>query len=135
MHEEVRELTTAVGNAYQLESEVTRFVNEDKGSWITARRCTSGTCVEVRATRQGSDIRNNRQNFLGPMQPIIALTADEWRHFATKALSGRSEEADLTKIQHHSDGAVTLSHGDTTLDFDADEWSTFVGGLAEGDFD
>ena len=110
------------------------ITTDDAGGWVKSRRCSATNCVEVRRGSHVSLLRDSKQNGLGIRQPIITLDVDQWDGFADAALSNR-EPSTVPGIQHHKDGAVTLSQGDTDLDFDADEWAAFVDGLADGDFD
>ena len=55
--------------------------------WTQSTYCTSGDCVEARATADGSvEVRDSKQNGTGP---VLAFTADEWTAFLAGANDGQ----------------------------------------------
>jgi hypothetical protein len=104
-------------------------------TWTKSLRCTSATCVEVWRDNYGTRIRDSKQNTWGVSQPIIALTTDGWRDFTERTLAGEIDQLSAVEILRNENGDTTVSDGEVKLNFDANEWSAFVGGLADGDFD
>ncbi len=115
--------------------EVDQMTNAGEGRWAKSLRCSSATCVEVWRDSIGTRIRDSKQNAPGTSQPMIDLTIDDWREFTERTLAGEIDQLSALEILRHENGDITLSNGHTKLNFDAEEWSAFVGGLADGDFD
>jgi hypothetical protein len=80
-------------------------------------------------------IRDSKQNGLGVSQPIIALNIDDWRELTERTIADELDQLSAVQIMRDESGDVTVVDGKVELNFDADEWSAFVGGLADGDFD
>ncbi|MGI9596957.1 MAG: DUF397 domain-containing protein [Acidimicrobiales bacterium] len=106
--------------------------------WIKAKRCSTGTCVEVLLYPDRVSIRDSKQKHLDD-QPIIEVSAADFNHFLDRACdTTRSAELAggraVIAIEGQAHGGVVLRSGETALEYDAAEWVTFVAGAIAGDF-
>ncbi len=106
----------------------------DAGRWVRSQRCTAGNCLEIRIHSTGVQVRDSKQNALGSSQPVLSLSRAEWNDFTRDVVAGSFDELS-TNIRRDNRGGVTLTRDGTILNFEVDEWTAFVGGLADGDFD
>lgn len=110
------------------------------GVWKKAARSggNGGNCVEVKAEGPFVLIRDSKYlrdpSNAVEMQPIIAITAAQWREFLD-VVAGRSAAASEPVFTVHADGAATLETADLTLEYTRDEWEAFALGVIEGEFD
>ncbi|WP_020663236.1 DUF397 domain-containing protein [Amycolatopsis benzoatilytica] len=106
----------------------------DRLAWRTSTRSSNGeNCVEVAPTTDGVVIRHSKH----PAAGTIIFPYNAWATFIRDASEGTPTSANgiatITKI-----GTDTLVRSLTTaveLRFDDGEWSAFLGGAADGEFD
>jgi hypothetical protein len=105
----------------------------DRLAWRTSSRSSNGEkCVEVAPAADGVVIRHSKH----PAAGTIPFPFAAWATFVREARDGLTTTngvATITKIG--TDTLVTSIHTDVELRFDADEWSAFVAGAADGEFD
>ncbi len=102
---------------------------------MKARRCAIQTCVEVKRTSDAVYVRDSKQaNEDG--YTIISSTHPQWREFlAAVALESSAGSTEAFSYRSEENGDVLLSGAEGTLNYDAEEWSAFLDGVREGDFD
>jgi hypothetical protein len=106
----------------------------DSLAWRTTSYSEKGEkCVEVAPTPDGAIIRHSRHPELG----TISFSPEAWSRFVAEARTGRpSNNGVATVSRTDDDGAVVRSlRGGPQLPFDAGEWSAFVSGARDGEFD
>jgi hypothetical protein len=100
-----------------------------KSSYSTA----TGDCVEVAPTADSVAIRHSKH----PAAGMIAFPHRSWTAFVREVsedgLTGANGVASLTEIG--TDTLVTSLTTDVELRFDDGEWSAFLAGVADGEFD
>lgn len=92
----------------------------------------TGNCVEVAPTAAGVVIRHSKH----PTAGTIAFPRRAWTTFMRDAGHGRTGTngvATITKIG--TDTLVTSLTTAVELRFDEGEWSAFLAGVADGEFD
>lgn len=105
------------------------------GGWKKASRCSSSTCVEVLVGREYVLLRDTKQSALGVMQPILSIPADRWLEVLTCWSKGQTTDRALVSTQDDADGVRLRSpDGTIQLAFDWDEWTTYVSGVRDGEF-
>ncbi|GAB2649852.1 DUF397 domain-containing protein [Nocardia goodfellowii] len=106
--------------------------------WFTSSRSNNGNqCVEVRfdgdaVLIRDSKYRRNPANRLAD-EPIITVTASQWNSFLKLLDSGRAHDQLLVRTS--ADGSATLRHRDITLSYTPEEWTAFLAGVRDGEFD
>ncbi|GAB2985383.1 DUF397 domain-containing protein [Amycolatopsis acidiphila] len=106
----------------------------DRLEWRTSTRSSNGeNCVEVAPAAEGVVIRHSKH----PAAGTITFPYRAWRAFVRDAAEDGSTSANgvasITKV-----GSDTLVRSLTTeveLRFDEGEWSAFLAGAADGEFD
>ncbi|MFE3223550.1 DUF397 domain-containing protein [Nocardia sp. NPDC059228] len=98
---------------------------------------SEGTCVEIAHRADRVLIRDSK--YAGPSddQPTLAIAPELWPAFLDLVLSGNSGRiGDHLSVTISTAGGATLTnpHG-TTLDYDRAEWSAFIKGVANAEFD
>jgi hypothetical protein len=109
------------------------MTTSDNLAWRTSTRSTNGEkCVEVALAAHGVVIRHGKH----PDAGAITFPIDAWATFVREACNGSSSEngvATITKIG--TDTLVRSVHNAVELRFDEGEWSAFVAGAADGEFE
>lgn len=102
-------------------------------TWRKSKYSTStGNCVEVAPTVDGVLIRHSKR----PATGTITFPLPAWTAFVREARTGLTNTngtATITKIG--TDTLVRSLSGAVELRFDAAEWSAFLAGAADGEFD
>ncbi|MFC9893277.1 DUF397 domain-containing protein [Nocardia sp. NPDC127579] len=106
--------------------------------WFTSSRSNNGNqCVEVRFDGDAVRIRDSkyRRDPANPRadEPVITVTARVWTEFLTLLLRGRVHDELLARPT--ADGGATLRHHDICLTYTPDEWTAFLAGARDGEFD
>jgi hypothetical protein len=99
-----------------------------KSSYSTA----TGNCVETALTTDGVVIRHSKH----PTAGTITFPLHAWAGFVRDAHEGATDTngiAAITKIG--TDTLVRSLRTNVRLRFDADEWSAFLSGATNGEFD
>ncbi|MGW1682049.1 DUF397 domain-containing protein [Saccharopolyspora sp. NPDC002376] len=105
----------------------------DNLDWRTSTRSSNGEkCVEVAPTADGVAIRHSKHPDAGTITFPIAVWAAFVRE-ACNGLSSNNEVATITKIG--TDTLVSSLHAAVELRFDEGEWSAFLAGAEDGEFD
>lgn len=107
---------------------------QTRAAWRKSSHSTgTGNCVEVAPAAEGAVIRHSKH----PTAGTITFPHRAWAAFVREApqggLTSTNGVATITKI-----GSDTLVKSLTTgveLRFDEGEWSAFVAGAADGEFD
>ncbi|WP_460697098.1 DUF397 domain-containing protein [Nocardia thraciensis] len=115
-----------------------RYRPETTG-WFTSTRTNNGNqCVEVRFDGDAVLIRDSkfRRNpaHRPEDEPVITVTASEWMSFLD-VVRGRGDATTPLAAETAAAGETSLRCGDTVLTYTAGEWSAFVAGVREGEFD
>jgi hypothetical protein len=102
-------------------------------AWRTASYSSNNeNCVEVALSLDGVVIRHSKH----PRAGTIAFTFPAWTAFLSEARDGlpsANQVAAVVKIG--TDTVVRSTHTDVELRFDQVEWSAFIAGVADGEFD
>ena len=102
-------------------------------AWRKSRYSTgTGNCVEVAPTADGVVVRHSKR----PNAGTIAFPFPAWAAFVREArddLASTNGVATITKVG--TDTLVRSLGTDVELHFDEDEWSAFVAGATDGEFD
>lgn len=109
--------------------------------WCKSSRSQgSDHCVEVRfdggrvLIRDSKYLRNSAND--PAAQPIISLSPAEWATFRSAATHQGLRPADAQPvIENLPAGGVSLHQDGTTLTYTAAEWTAFVAGIRDGEFD
>jgi hypothetical protein len=108
--------------------------------WFTSTRSNNGNqCVEVRFDGDAVLIRDSkyRRNPASrpAEEPIIIVTVSEWTSFLD-TLTPHHTHSDSTAITATvaDDGHTMLRCGDITLTYTPEEWTAFVAGVRDGEF-
>jgi hypothetical protein len=108
--------------------------------WFTSTRSNNGNqCVEVCFDGDAVLIRDSkyrRDPASRPAEePIIIVTASEWTSFLD-TLAPRRTHSDPTAITTTvaDAGHTTLRCGDITLTYTPEEWTAFLAGVRDGEF-
>lgn len=105
----------------------------DRLAWRTSSWSSDGeNCMEVAPASVGVVIRHSKH----PTAGTIAFTFPAWAAFVREARDGlpsANQVTDVAKIG--TDTFVRSLHTDVALCFDESEWSAFVAGAADGEFD
>lgn len=109
-------------------------------SWFTSSYTNGNGCVEVRFDNDTVFIRDTkyRRNPANDpaLEPIIALPANKWKGFLKNVTDPTVAPVDgVPAIELHTDGTVTLRHGGIVLDYTEFEWSCFLGGIRDNEFE
>jgi Domain of unknown function (DUF397) len=92
----------------------------------------TGNCVEIARTVGGMDMRHSKR----PDAGTISFPLDMWTAFVHDARNGSADTngvAAITKVG--TDTLVTSLVATVELRFDEGEWSAFLAGAADGEFD
>ncbi|MGH3822587.1 MAG: DUF397 domain-containing protein [Pseudonocardiaceae bacterium] len=105
----------------------------DRLTWRTSSRSSNNeACVEVAPASDGVVIRHSKHPTVGTITfPFPAWTA--FIHEVRECLPSANRVAAVTKIG--TDTLVRSLHTDVELCFDEAEWSAFVAGATDGEFD
>jgi hypothetical protein len=105
----------------------------DRLAWRTSTRSSNGeNCVEVAPTADGVVIRHSKH----PDAGTITFPHHAWAAFlreASDAQAATNGVATITRVG--TDTIVKSLTTDVELRFDEGEWSAFVAGAANGEFD
>ena len=105
----------------------------DRLAWRTSSRSSNGeNCVEVAPAAHGVIIRHSKH----PTAETITFPFPAWTafvHDARDGLANTNGVATITKIG--TDTLVTSLHTTVALRFNAEEWSAFLAGATDGEFD
>lgn len=105
----------------------------DRLAWRTSTRSSNGeNCVEVAPAAEGVVIRHSKH----PAAGTIAFPYHAWTAFlrdASDLPTSANGVASITKIG--TDTLVRSLTTDVELRFDEGEWSAFLAGVADGEFD
>ena len=105
----------------------------DRLAWRTSTRSSNGeNCVEVSPTEDGVVVRHSKH----PDAGTIAFSLVAWAAFVRDARAGAVDAngaAAITRIG--TDTLVTSLATGVELRFDQGEWSAFLAGAADGEFD
>jgi len=105
-----------------------------RAGWRTSTRSNNGTnCVEVDFTVTGVLMRDTKDRDTGP---VIDFTADQWATFVHEVLDGLPSANGAVTVSHR--GTVTEVRSlatDRTLRYTASEWTAFLAGARDGEFD
>jgi hypothetical protein len=113
---------------------------ENGGQWLRSTFCTAATCVEVRLTPQLVSVRDSKQNEPSgseESQPILDVQPGVWLTFLSEVLGDVPAGANGSLFftgQPDGDVVLTSATSDIELRYDSEEWSAFVGGVADGEF-
>ncbi len=102
-------------------------------AWRTSSySTTTGNCVEVAPATDAVVIRHSKH----PAAGTITFPLPAWTTFLREARDGlASANGVATVITVGTDTLVTPLHAAAALRFTEDEWSAFVAGAADGEFD
>jgi hypothetical protein len=89
----------------------------------------TGNCVEVAPAADGVVIRHSKH----PAAGAIAFSRPAWPVFLRDNLTSTNQIASITRIG--TDTLVTSLVTKVKLRFDQGEWSAFLAGVADGEFD
>ncbi|WP_459963228.1 DUF397 domain-containing protein [Nocardia sp. IFM 10818] len=110
--------------------------------WFTSTRTNNGNqCVEVRFDGDAVLIRDSkyRRNpeHRPEAEPIITVSASEWMSFLALVLGRNDAAAPTGDLTTHTapDGHTALRHREITLVYTPGEWSAFLAGARDGEFD
>lgn len=105
----------------------------DRLAWRTSSRSSNNeACVEVAPASDGVVVRHSKHPTAGTISfTFPARTA--FVHEARKSLPSANRVAAIAKIG--TDTLVRSLHTDVELCFDEAEWSAFVAGASDGEFD
>ena len=105
----------------------------DRLAWRISSRSSNGeNCVEVAPAADGVVIRHSKHSSAG----TITFPGHAWRafvHDAREGVASTNGVATIAKIG--SETLVKSLHSTVALRFDAEEWSAFLAGAADGEFD
>jgi hypothetical protein len=105
----------------------------DRLAWRTSTRSSNGeNCVEVAPTADGVIIRHSKH----PAAGTITFAHPAWAAFLREVRDGIAPAngvATITKIG--TDTLVSSLTSKVELRFDEGEWSAFLAGAADGEFD
>ncbi len=105
-----------------------------RAGWRTSTRSNNGAnCVEVDFTATGMLMRDTKDRGTGP---VIDFTADQWARFVHEILDGLPSANGAVTVSHR--GAATEVRSlatDRTLRYTAGEWTAFLAGARDGEFD
>jgi hypothetical protein len=114
--------STSTGNCVEIARTAWR-----KSSYSTG----TGNCVEIRIV-EGVAVRHSKH----PSAGTITFPLDAWAAFVREARSGIAEANDVaTIVKIGTDTFVRSLDSDVELRFDVGEWSAFLAGAADGEFD
>ncbi|WP_424184045.1 DUF397 domain-containing protein [Actinokineospora sp. G85] len=105
----------------------------DHLAWRTSTRSSNGeSCVEVAPTADGAIIRHSKH----PDAGTIAFPLADWTAFLHDTLDGSANTNGVATITKIGTNTVVTSHTTgVALRYDADEWSAFLAGANDGEFD
>ena len=102
--------------------------------WRTSTRSSNGTdCVEVNLAAHGVAMRDSKARGAGP---VIHFSAEEWSAFIREVIDGLPNDNGAVTV-NTQDGATcvrALTSG-VTLCFTPGEWTAFLAGARDGEFD
>ena len=105
-----------------------------RAGWRTSTRSNNGAdCVEVDFTATGMLMRDTKDRGAGT---VIDFTADQWVRFVHEVLDGLPSANGAVTVSHR--GTVTEVRSlatDRTLRYTAGEWTAFLAGARDGEFD
>ncbi|ONI82876.1 DUF397 domain-containing protein [Actinosynnema sp. ALI-1.44] len=102
-------------------------------TWRKSSHSTgTGNCVEVAPTLEGVLVRHSKH----PEAGTIAFSAPAWTTFLSDARNGFTATNGVATITRIGiDTLVTSLATGVELRFDEGEWSAFLAGTADGEFD
>lgn len=103
-------------------------------TWRTSSYSENGEkCVEAAPTSDGAIIRDTKN----PSAGTISFNQDAWRGFVFEACTGADGDNGTARITRTEDGGALVQSllDGLELRFDAGEWSAFVSGARDGEFD
>ena len=105
-----------------------------RAGWRTSTRCNNGAdCVEVDFTATGVLMRDTKDRGTGP---VIGFTTDQWAGFVHEVLDGRPSVNGAVTVSHREAVTEVRSLADgSTLRYTAGEWTAFLAGARDGEFD
>ncbi|MGH3990398.1 MAG: DUF397 domain-containing protein, partial [Pseudonocardiaceae bacterium] len=105
----------------------------DRLAWRISSRSSNGeNCVEVAPAADGVVIRHSKH----PSAGTITFPGFAWRAFVHDARDGVANTNGVATITKIGTGTLVKSlHSTVALRFDAEEWSAFLAGAADGEFD
>lgn len=105
----------------------------DRLAWRTSTYSSDGeNCVEVAPTAGFVVIRHSKH----PAAGTIRFPYPAWTAFVREARDGVAAANGIATIAKiGTDTLVRSLHADVELRFDTDEWSAFVAGAVDGEFD
>jgi hypothetical protein len=98
-----------------------------KSSYSTA----TGNCVEVAPAPDGVLVRHSKH----PTSGEIAFSHPEWAAFLLDARDGLTSANGVAAISRIGPDTLVTAATEVTLRFDEGEWSAFLAGVADGEFD
>ncbi|WP_327138896.1 DUF397 domain-containing protein [Nocardia sp. NBC_01327] len=103
----------------------------DRLAWRTSSYSGNGEgCVDVAPTPSTVFVRHAKHHGQG----TIAFTAEQWSDFVQEVLAGRPSRSGAVGVTCDTPDTV-VSSGDVRLRFNEIEWSAFVAGATDGEFD
>lgn len=105
-------------------------------AWRRSSKCSMGTCVEVLLTDRFAFVRDSKQLAVGDDQSLIRVDLATWRTFLDELLGVAPIGSNgVLAVRPESNGWIELVDGSTgtSLSFDSQEWSAFVGGVGLGE--
>ncbi|MCX4096497.1 DUF397 domain-containing protein [Nocardia sp. alder85J] len=117
---------------------IVRYRPEITG-WFTSTRTNNGNqCVEVRFDGDVVHVRDSKFRRdpanRDAAEPVVTVSAREWTAFLDTVISGVATNSELHVVTA-ADGGATLVHGEMRLTYTPGEWSAFVAGARDGEFD
>lgn len=103
-----------------------------RAGWRTSTRSSNGSnCVEVDFTADGVELRDTKDHGAGP---VLHFTPEQWRTFLDEVLAGLLSDNGAVVVARRGDRtAVQAAEG--TLLFTPGEWTAFLAGARDGEFD
>lgn len=105
----------------------------DRLVWRTSSYSSNGeNCVELAPTPAAVYLRHSKH----PDAGTIAFTHPAWAAFVSEARNGQQSTNGVAAIARNGADTVVTSHDeDVELRFDDEEWSAFLSGAEDGEFD
>ncbi len=103
-----------------------------RAGWRTSTRSNNGTnCAEVDFTAVGVELRDTKDHGVGP---VLHFTAEQWRTFLHEVLAGLPSDNGAAVVSRRGD-RTAVEAADGTLLFTPGEWTAFLAGARDGEFD
>lgn len=105
----------------------------DRLAWRTSSRSSNGEkCVEVAPAKDGVVMRHSKH----PEAGTITFSTAAWSVFVREACEELASASGVVTVTGSGTDTVVRSlHTDVELRFDEGEWSAFVAGAVDGEFD